>query len=48
MPNLELGDRIELSYEDSPAMTIRATVCRGWPIPPSFGGVGLLTSTDNL
>ncbi|MFZ1133759.1 MAG: hypothetical protein WAN69_02355 [Candidatus Korobacteraceae bacterium] len=28
MPNLELGDRIELSYEDSPAMTIRATVCR--------------------
>ena len=28
MQNLESGDRIELSYEDSPAMTIRATVCR--------------------
>ncbi len=28
MPNLELGDRIELFYEDSPAATIRATVRR--------------------
>jgi hypothetical protein len=28
MPNLELGDRIELFYEDSPAGTIRATVRR--------------------
>ena len=28
MPDLELGDRIELSYEDSPAGTIRATVRR--------------------
>ena len=26
--NLEPGDRIELSYEDSPAQTIRATVRR--------------------
>ena len=28
MLNLEPGDRIELSYEDSPATTIRATVRR--------------------
>jgi len=28
MLNFEPGDRIELSYEDSPAMTIRATVRR--------------------
>lgn len=28
MLNLEPGDRIELSYEDSPAQTIRATVRR--------------------
>ena len=28
MPNLQSGDRIELSYEDAPATTIRATVGR--------------------
>ena len=28
MLNLESGDRIELFYEDAPAMTIRATVGR--------------------
>jgi hypothetical protein len=28
MLDLEPGDRIELFYEDSPAGTIRATVCR--------------------
>ena len=28
MLNLQSGDRIELSYEDAPATTIRATVGR--------------------
>ena len=28
MPNLQSGDRIELSYEDGPATTFHATVGR--------------------
>jgi hypothetical protein len=28
MLNLQCGERIELFYEDAPATTIRATVCR--------------------